>query len=249
MHYRIQTHSMQKRCSLVTRALVSFYALLLCACMADDSVVTPTPDPALAATPDIPNWGSTPIIQESLMPNSLDCSRITSASPGPSWRGLTIGVSTFDDVRRGLAPAEPWWDTQVGNLQFWNPTPSADEWSVVEACFVGNVLSALLISGGSEFARNSLDVWIAEYGRPDRVTWDSYFSRSVIWAEAGILATIDVEFETTGFVILFSPIPRDQLEESWLLNSLPSRGGPYAGDEAPLPPELEVEDPWGFNDD
>jgi len=71
----------------------------------------------------------------------------------------------------------------------------------------------------------------------------------VIWAEIGILAITEVEFETVANVILFSPIPRGQLEESWLLTSLPTTGLPYTGDEDPLPPELEVEDPWGFNDD
>jgi hypothetical protein len=201
MHYRIQTHSRQRRCSLIVRALVSFCALMLCACMADDSVGTPTPAPTSAATPDIPNWGSTPTMRDSFLPLVLDCSRVPYVTPGPSWRGLTIGVSTFDDVRRELAPAEPWWDTQVGNLQFWNPTPSADEWSVIQTCFVGNVLSVLKISNSPEFSGRPLDEWVAEYGRPDRVTWSSYFSRSVIWAEAGILATIDVEFGTTSIVI------------------------------------------------
>jgi len=139
----------------------------------------------------------------------------------------------------------------AGHLRFHNPEPypaPEDDWGFIEACFVDNTLGAMNIVGSYWSTSRTLDDWIEEYGPPDRVTWSrDYYTRSLIWAEAGMLVVIDVETESTSNVILFSPMPSGELDGSWLLDSLPSTGEPYTGDEAPLPRELEVEDPWGFN--
>ena len=44
------------------------------------------------------------------------------------------------------------------------------------------------------------------------------------------------------------------LEDSWLMKIMPKQGKEFIEDDEPgdsirLKPELEVEDPWGFNDD
>ncbi len=202
------------------------------------------------ATPDIPNWGSTPTGPPSLMPESPNCALIDSpVIPGPSWRSLTIGISTYTDLLRELPSATVGWNTYAGNLHLLNSerTPgNPEDWVVVEACFTDAMVLSVLNTDDLDWPSN-VDEWVAEYGPPDRVTWTTqYLDRSLIWAEEGLLAVVDMIFGDTFEVFLFSPISPHDLDSSWLMRSLPSEMPPSLGDEWELAPEQEVEDPWGI---
>jgi hypothetical protein len=134
----------------------------------------------------------------------------------------------------------------LGRFTFTRRRTTIGGWDSVEACFVNDRLAILKINGESQYDDMTLDDWVEQYSRPDRVTWSTdYYCRSVIWADDGVLVEIcHVYFKYTGGVILFSPIPPKKLETSWLLAGLPSELHGSAGDVAGAPPP--VEDPWGI---
>ena len=206
-----------------------------------------SPIPSVA--PDISNWGSTPTGQ-SQMPFSLDCSQNPSLAKGPTWNGLTVGVSSLEDVAKVLVPVQGVWNTETGNLLFESYGSNRD-WQRVEACFVDLKLSALNVWGTVRLLDNSLDgtldTWLTRYGNPAKVTWSyDYYARSLIWPEEGLLAVVGAEpadnlrsrTYTLNF-ILYSPLPAEQLDQSWLANSLPTKGPNHSGDLPPLPTERE----------
>jgi hypothetical protein len=198
------------------------------------------------ATPNIFNWGSTPTNHQSSMPAGLNCSIISASQPGLTWNQLTIGVSTFNEVEKILGYSIGW-DTEQGNLMFTNSNlgPKAD-WDHLEACFVGDKLSAINIYGAGAFPRRLTEL-ISKYGKPDRVTWSTdYYERSLVWGKEGLLVVFGVDIESLGNVILFSPIQPCELKTSWVLTSLPSKGQEHTGDVGRLRAEKEVEDPWGI---
>jgi hypothetical protein len=215
-----------------------------------------TSTPVSLRTTEIPHWGSTarsPGLMKR-MPGTLSCALVpttTLAQGGVSWRGLTVGVSTFEDVAKTLVTdgIKYGWDTDRGGMFFSNSTlPVLD----VGACFVGETLSAMHILGGSEPEMIFSDL-VKNYGNPDRVTWaNSILERSLIWSEKGLLIVADVDIDlanggmvTTGrtsYIVLFPPIPRCQLEQSWIFQSLPTGVEPYRGDVSMI--TTEAEDPW-----
>ena len=177
---------------------------------------------------------------------TLDCSCINSVSSGPSWCGLTIGSSTLEDVQSVLG-AEGVHDSQDDSWDFWQLEGKID-WNRAEACFVDEKLSALYVGVDLDLYRLTLEQIIAKYGTPERVTWGgSYQNRAFIWPEQGMLIFISVSGEHPGgSILLYSPIPSDALETSWLLTSLPD--GPVGSppDDVVTGPEYEMEDPWGI---
>ena len=187
------------------------------------------------------------------MPYALNCALIKAAKPGPTWYGITIGKSTYQQFTKTVGSNSIWWDEREGNLYVENREITSERnWAFFEACFIGNIVSAINVIEGSFPLK--LEDFVAEYGPPDHVTWSSrYGDRSLIWAEKGILIVVGVEAETKGTMILFSPVPVERLQSSWLLLSLPKEGIEYVVPEDNisshrLPSHLEVEDPWGFND-
>lgn len=229
--------------SFTTGIVIAGLSALLSACGA----LKATPYP----TPGILYYGSTPTVPESDLPGSLDCSRVPGGDirRGPTWREIRIGVSTLDDMQAQLAIREMYWHYPRGHLKIKSQAPSEDsEWFSLQTCFAQDgTLSALNIRNRDIF--RMLDDWVTEYGPPDRVTWGAdYYSRSLIWAEAGMLAVVDAEFQSTVRLILFSPIPRDQLEDSWLMAGLPHWPDATPGGDLPsLPPEIaRKRDPWNI---
>jgi hypothetical protein len=218
-----------------------------------------TPTPVSLRSTDIPYWGSTPRSSEytkrMLELGIFSCALVPTSPPEQgrvSWRGLTVGVSAFEDVAKTLVTdgVKYGWNRDKGSMSFSRSTPSILD---VDACFVGETLSAIHILGGSESAMPFSEL-TKNYGNPDRVTWaNSILERSLIWSEKGLLIVADVDIELanggmvitgrTSYIILFPPIPRCQLEQSWIFQSLPKTVEPYKGDVGII--TTEAEDPWG----
>ncbi len=239
---------------LVLRSTIAmiFIACFVVSC--DLSTLMSTP--VFLRTTDIPNWGSTALSPESgeNMPRTLNCALVPTTSPvqgGVSWQGLTVGVSTFEDVAKTLTTegTNYGWNTDTGSMFFSRSKPSRLD---VDACFVGETLFALHILARSD-PKMIFSELVKNYGNPDRVTWANYITeRSLIWSEKGQLIVADVNIDivddkvvtagTVWYIILFPPIPRCQLEESWIFQSLSKSVTPYKGDVAII--TTEAEDPW-----
>lgn len=198
-------------------------------------------------TPNVPNWGSTPTNREQHLPVSLDCSQISIVKPGPSWSGLTIGISSLEDVNNRFAPSQGEWDTQRGNYSFLNTYSSRDDtWSFVQTCFTGNTLSAMHIVGSEDLER-PLSSWLDEYSNPNLVTWGGdYGTRSLVWASEGLLVVIDLYSDYSAYAVLFSPLSRQELASSWVVAELPTEGYENHDVLQRLTPEKEMQDPWGI---
>ena len=135
-----------------------------------------------------------------------------------TWGRFQIGVTTYDEMLDILAPADVNWDRLFGNVEFMSEDHVDQGYVSVEACFYGDTLSGL--NTYPQIDMLWLPYWVEEYGEPDVVTWAYYYeARSMIWAEEGILLVVDVEFVDS--VILFPPIPSDELEGSWLMQAMP----------------------------
>lgn len=179
----------------------------------------------------------------------LKCSQIqdmlTSASEGSSWNSLTIGISTEEVVTERLESEGTLVDASESYLQFVMLPPRTDSpWLGVQACFRDGILVVMQIDGASDLYLTVED-WVNKYGRPDRVTWsNSYISRTVIWAEEGIIALVDYQASASLSVVLFPPISRSDLAGNWLTAALPQRLTGEPGDTYPVPPPIE--DPWGI---
>lgn len=207
-----------------------------------------------SSTPAVYNYGSTPKIRESDMPLYLNCSLITDVNPGYTWRGFQIGVTTYQELREELEPVRVYWDELHGHLEFDNQKPVLErDWLSFQACFVDNILSAMIQNTYYDIPSN-LDGLILMFGEPDKVTWgDDYYTRSLIWSEVGLLVVVDVALEEISSFIIFPPIAGEDLEGSWLMQSLPQTGQDYIEpedniDSYQLSPKKEVEDPWDYND-
>jgi hypothetical protein len=176
------------------------------------------------------------------MPWTLDCSSVPSiVDEGHTWNGLTIGISTLEDVETQLAPAKAEWQADRDGYLFRHLYHL--DLAFVEACFAENTLSALNIIGTRlGTLPRLLSEWFPEYGEPDLIAFaDDYYARSVIWSEKGILVVADQFYEdgvvregTVRNVMFFSPIPTEDLLTSWLVIGLPSDPG-LPPDTWPLP--------------
>ena len=204
---------------------------------------------------DIPNYGNTPTWSGEERKRPFHCYQITEVRPGPAWKELHIGVTTYQEVTEFLSPEEILWYELIGHLVIKDSSfYSIKGESYIRACFVGDILSAMELYDLS-ILPTTLDELISAYGNPDRVTWDYFYhNRMLIWAEIGIAASVNLGTDEDEIEIffMFSPIPLEELEGSWLMQSLPKEGIEYLeGDDNidffRLPPELEVEDPWGYN--
>jgi len=232
----------------------SLFLLLLL--LLNGCILTPSPTPTPFLTSDIPNWGSTPSNPKYAhdMPGTLSCALVPTNIPAPGrveWRGLIVGVSRFEDVAKTLVTdgIEYGWDRDRGGMGFGRfKSPILD----VDACFVGETLSALHILDGSD-TKMKFSELTKKYGNPDRITWANFITeRSLIWSEKGLLIVANVNIAiandklattgTTMYMVLFPPISRCQLEQSWIFQSLPKTVEPYKGDVAII--TTEVEDPW-----
>jgi hypothetical protein len=241
-------------------------ALVLAACTSTSTPAnvteisnTPTPAPEPTSTFEIPDTG--PILPRSYLPDDLSCADITSLEKGQTWNGLTIGTSTLTEVIAALSPLTPQWDERQAAVRF---GASFDDFEapvrLVLACFSDDMVTAIDVYGGVDLLETpngaefdgSVESWVEAFGKPDVVTWgNDYYSRTLIWAESGLLVVISMNyydpFETgTRHFILLPPMDSDNLGDSWIKNSLPDTETEHSGDLLPFPTQMSGEDPWNI---
>jgi hypothetical protein len=136
--------------------------------------------------------------------------------------------------------------TEDGGWLFYE-TDLPTDWYKVKTCLVNNRLSILYIADyGNELISTEFEALVQQYGKPDRVTWGpSYDTRALIWSEQGVLIFYNVVGDRPdGAVLLFSPIPAEYLDTSWLLASLPDGVVGEPPEDVSVAPEImELEDP------
>lgn len=210
----------------------------------------------ISPSPVVQEFGVRPFTSLN-MPFKWDCSIIPSGSVGFEWRGLQVGVTTYDEMVELLEPELVFRDVILDRIVFQQKFqyPGWDHpLNLLSACFWGDILSGLEI-----YRRNAeFPYWIEElvelYGEPDRVTWGyDAKTRAMVWAEKGFMAIIenvlggDVAGLYAGPYFLFSPINAEELEGSWIMQVIPAP--PPPSELAKMPPAWQVEDPWGYNDE
>ena len=213
-------------------------------------------------TPSIENYGMGTSNVTNLFPYRLSCDQISVeiVYPGVEWNNIQVGVTTYSEMVNQLNDKADSisirWDSEWGNLTIFNlDNQDVQDWWKLETCFVGDTLVAMNIPVAtiSGFPENINEI-ISEYGKPDHVTWGwSYFTRTLIWFDKGILMVHEVSEDHLQNVLLFSPLPH-QNDSSWIEDILPEEGQEWIPpedniDSEPLPPNLDVEDPWGFTKD
>lgn len=187
-------------------------------------------------------------------PSGLFCSQATSG-PGPTWRGITIGLSTLDDLQTLMMELSE-------NYSFTDRGPRGVLFSLftrrealendipvhVTACIHDNVITALSpLDAATDSPAAFLDDWIAELGVPDVLTWTSAStSRVVFWFEHGIAASVLV-VEPFGAIIMPVYFPYQPVEgymNRWPYNR--TRTSPMQHHEAGTPPP-SVQNPFDFD--
>ncbi|MDH3943718.1 MAG: hypothetical protein OEV06_06485, partial [Anaerolineae bacterium] len=210
----------------------------------------------IGPTPDVPDVGARPYYRSG-NPSPWDCSEITKVSPGLTWRGLQIGVTTFDEMVEILQPHRLYRTQTLNKVIFQLEEKTwSDLGEVVGACFLGNVLSTLEIYWSRDDFPSHMEGLHSVYGKRDRVTWGySAATRTMIWADDGLLVIVerimggDMDGELVYWsYILFPPIDPEKLDNSWLMRSI-SEPRSYLDSLANMPPEWQVEDPWRYSDD
>jgi hypothetical protein len=201
-----------------------------------DRLTDPIIQPTATPNPYACQTGTTPRVESQdhdlhivgVLP--LDCSCLTSVTRGLSWKGLTIGESTLADVQSVLetegvqSPQDgAWWFEDLHEPRVWFNA---------EACFVDEKLSILYI-GLDTTDRMYLDEMFDEYGDPNRITWgQSYETEWYIWSEKGVAILVSKGIGLGFSFFMFSPIPSEALEGSWVMATLPQQ---EATPEPPAP--------------
>lgn len=196
--------------------VIIFQIGLLAGCAAS---VPPTQQPTVTTPPPSDCLGQ--IDGRYGLDISLRCSCFSSASPGASWMGLTIGESTLNEVQTELGEqGTP--DSSGSKWHFEEHTGKSSRWYEADACFLDGRLSFLEIGLAREPERTVVSQIVEQYDYPDRVTWGtSYQDRALIWPDRGLLIFSVSSDWMNGPIILFPPMPSDTLETSWLMASLP----------------------------
>jgi hypothetical protein len=191
-------------------------------------------------------------LHASFMPERLDCSVFVDWNEIPqgfAWQGLTIGVSSLAETSKVVMPDQETMQLDKDGYFFVvNPDSSLRPlWHSVEGCITHDKLTVLNIVSARSFPEYVRD-WVAALGQPDRVTWGrTYISRTIIWAQYGVVAVIDLATGSTSNVILVPPIAAENLDTSWLIASLPKLASENNSDDgSALSGNPALEDPWGI---
>lgn len=253
-----------RKCSKFGKMVLVVLVVGLVGCGQKATVTVGVPVANLIETrvPDIEKVGATAIYRYTDFPFSLRCEDIELdvVRPGSIWRNIQIGVTTYDEVISELeangGEISMSWHEDSGDIRIFNN--SKDEglyWSILDVCFIGNVIASANFSYTieKEYPRKLKNI-VDKYGKPDVVTWGyNYWHRSLIWLDLGMLISIELEYDELDRIILFPPIYEAEFEDSWLYKILPKSiegwGDPNLIDDlGRLPPDKEREDPWGFTD-
>lgn len=148
----------------------------------------------------------TPVDSDDLrvFPGDLVCDKReeTIGSNGPSWLGITIGLSSLEDVEQLISTFGDdeyvFIDDDNYDIRFVASNLIRDESqfpSSVRLCLERNVIQVLAVgySNGLLAPRPNLSDFMAQFGTPDAITWtDNPASRIAFWFEHGIAAEVTV---------------------------------------------------------
>ncbi len=154
----------------------------------------------------------TPDVFEYPVPFPLDlhCSDLKKPGSGPTWRGVTVGVSTLSDLASQL--------TDLGYTEkelikdVWYFTSPEGIWvdyvHWVSACVSDDVVSVVSIVTISAPTSVYLTDFVARYGIPDAVTWADQTTRVAFWFKAGVavevfIAEPDPAFGSINQIVYF----------------------------------------------
>jgi hypothetical protein len=211
-----------------------------CFALAQESTPTPlfTPFP-------------TPIEDPFPFPNGLFCPD-AEGGLGPTWNGITIGESTFDELQALMMELSDNYiltDHGARGAAFHLPTQSealANNIPVlISVCIQDSIITVLkILDAATQTPSFFLDDWIAELGVPDAVTWDNTaHSRVVFWFEQGVSVSISIQ-ELYGFPVYFPYQSVEDYETRWPFNR--TRRSPLQYHEGGTPPPSE-QNPFDFD--
>jgi hypothetical protein len=221
-------------------------ALVVLGCGALGLAQDTTPVPVFTPFP-------TPITDPYPFPNGLFCSD-AEMGPGPTWRGITIGESTLQQLQAlmvGLSDNYTFTDRGPRGVIFslFSRKEALEKHipSNLVACIENEVVVALSANDVEETPSLFLDDLIAELGTPDAVTWgNSSTSRVVFWFEEGIAVSVLIvePFGAVIFPVYFPFQPVDGYESRWPFNR--TRILPVQHHEGGTPPPSE-QNPFDFD--
>jgi hypothetical protein len=191
-------------------------------------------------------------------PTSLYCSDIQQVSAGPTWEGITIGVTSRPQFEAFISELNVDYDVVDGEdkLLFYafngRDALAQNVPTYITACFNGGTLVLVEISFHAESDSENIFDMVAHYGIPDAVTWtDTLGTRIAFWFEEGLAAEISVRQELESNygkvirVIYFLYQDSDTYEETWPYNRTPEQ--PVFGDSVVEPPLPEEQNPFDFD--
>lgn len=138
----------------------------------------------------------------------LQCPETLRISDGPTWRTITIGESSLEDVenvygiRFTMEDQPPWvTDEFVPTFSVLLTSEGAERWKLPQSahlCMIDGTIMALTLSLGadSEFPDAGIREWLNLYGEPELVTWpatgNDWCWREVVWPQEGLAISVDV---------------------------------------------------------
>ncbi len=199
-----------------------WFSLLLIALIITGLSGTPRRTVGMSARPITPTWGKVSGIYT--FPYMVYCSDIRNLGKGPAWQGVTIGVTPLSELRQRLIDLGYKGENELP--QTWTfrrseQTPE-DGPDVIVICEWGGAVSALnlLLPLFSPSSPYFVDL-VAEYGKPDIVTWTANpATRLAFWFERGIAVEMSVIRDSLYFgqvdrIVYFSYQASTGYEVKW----------------------------------
>lgn len=208
---------------------------------------------AQEATPTITPL-PTPMTDVWPFPNGLYCADIVMGI-GPTWREITIGESTIDELTELLTSySDNYTISDRGQLgvhfSIWDRSEAIDKEipSSVRVCTIDNFIVALSVLMPEDEPSFYLEDWMAQFGRPDAIAWNgAEFARTVFWFEEGISITVILTepYGATLAPIFFPYQSAEGYENRWPYNRRYKTQ--VQGGQGWIPPLPKEENPFDFD--
>jgi hypothetical protein len=202
----------------------------------------------LQNTPISSTVTTTPEQSDRFFTYPLTCPANLVLREGLSWRGITIGRSTSDELNEvygviasRVEPIEKGNFAPIYSITLTSKASRERKLAAsMEACFIGWKVAVLALSGDSdEFATPTVQYWIAQYGIPDIITWSysDWGYRTLVWPKVGLALEVRLDDRLLDLknypytiyaetIIFFPPISRVEDLLGWpysgLIQTLPT---------------------------
>lgn len=211
----------------------------------------PTVEPLPTRPRNAPFW--------SVFPANLYCYDIVDLSEGPTWGGVTIGISNVEDLKEYMSTIGNYdsinqWADYISFARTGDLRDEAGIPSVVASCVDMTTQTVTALSVSTINPALYLEDLVAQYGTPDAVTWGfgSTF-RTVFWFAEGIAASVNIfeqnemlDYGQIDFIVYFPYQSKEDFEERWPYNRTNSEN-PTGGDRVYDPPPSEAQNPFNFD--